>query len=60
MAKAVEKAKCVIMCVTEKYRQRINCQVFEFFNYFFNFYNIENFNPNSVVTNYFIVSSTFL
>ncbi len=27
MAKAVEKSKCVLMCVTEKYRQSLNCQV---------------------------------
>ena len=26
MAKAVEKSLCVLMCVTEKYRQSINCQ----------------------------------
>jgi cell division FtsZ-interacting protein ZapD len=26
MAKAVEDASCVLMCVTEKYRQSVNCQ----------------------------------
>ena len=26
MAKAVECASCVLMCVTEKYRQSVNCQ----------------------------------
>jgi cell division FtsZ-interacting protein ZapD len=27
MAKAVENAMCVLICVTEKYRQSNNCQV---------------------------------
>ena len=27
MAKAVENSKCILMCVTEKYRQSLNCQV---------------------------------
>lgn len=26
MARAVEEASCVLMCVTEKYRQSTNCQ----------------------------------
>lgn len=26
MARAVENAKCVLICVTEKYRQSLNCQ----------------------------------
>ena len=26
MARAVENAKCVLVCVTEKYRQSVNCQ----------------------------------
>ena len=26
MAKAVEKSKCILMCVTEKYRQSVNFQ----------------------------------
>ncbi len=26
MAKAVEEASCILMCVTEKYRQSLNCQ----------------------------------
>jgi hypothetical protein len=27
LAKAVENAMCVLICVTEKYRQSNNCQV---------------------------------
>lgn len=26
MAKAVENSYCVLMCITEKYRQSVNCQ----------------------------------
>ena len=40
MAKAVEGAKAILMCVTEKYRQSLNCQVFIIISIIREFYNL--------------------